>query len=100
MNHSLARAVQWALEAGYRHVDTAALYRVEDEVGLGVSDYLRDKSVHRENVYITTKVSSEHVFGKLHCSCRVEARFGSIETVIVDFVSRVSLFVYIAVFEL
>ncbi|KAL0841179.1 hypothetical protein ABMA28_014922 [Loxostege sticticalis] len=56
VNHSLARAVQWALEAGYRHVDTAALYRVEDEVGLGVSDYLRDKSVHRENVYITTKL--------------------------------------------
>ncbi|XP_028166094.1 aldo-keto reductase AKR2E4-like isoform X2 [Ostrinia furnacalis] len=54
-NHSLARAVQWALEAGYRHVDTAALYRTEDEVGLGVRDYLRDKGLHRDNVYITTK---------------------------------------------
>ncbi|XP_028166093.1 aldo-keto reductase AKR2E4-like isoform X1 [Ostrinia furnacalis] len=55
-NHSLARAVQWALEAGYRHVDTAALYRTEDEVGLGVRDYLRDKGLHRDNVYITTKL--------------------------------------------
>ncbi|CAH2106506.1 unnamed protein product [Euphydryas editha] len=32
VNHSLARAVQWALEAGYKHIDTAALYRVEDEL--------------------------------------------------------------------
>ncbi|KAI8435903.1 hypothetical protein MSG28_004091 [Choristoneura fumiferana] len=35
-NHSLARAVQWALETSYRHIDTAALYRTEDEVGLGL----------------------------------------------------------------
>ncbi|XP_023952393.2 aldo-keto reductase AKR2E4 [Bicyclus anynana] len=56
VNHSLARAVQWALETGYRHIDTAALYRIEDEVGLGVRDYLRDNNAAREDVYITTKL--------------------------------------------
>ncbi|KOB76187.1 Aldo-keto reductase [Operophtera brumata] len=40
VNQSVARAVQWALEAGYGHVDTAPLYRVEDEVGLGIQNYL------------------------------------------------------------
>ncbi|XP_038211978.1 aldo-keto reductase AKR2E4-like isoform X2 [Zerene cesonia] len=55
MNHSLARAVQWALEAGYRHIDTATLYRVEDEVGLGVRNYLANNG-HRRDVYITTKL--------------------------------------------
>lgn len=56
-NHSLARAIQWALEAGYRHIDTAALYLVEDEVGLGVQNYMRDTGVPRDNIYVTTKVS-------------------------------------------
>nr|QLI61986.1 aldehyde reductase 3 [Streltzoviella insularis] len=56
VNHSLARAVQWASEGGYKHIDTAALYLTEDEVGLGVHNYLRDNSVERQQVYITTKL--------------------------------------------
>lgn len=56
VNHSLASAVQWALEAGYRHIDTASLYRVEDEVGLGVRDYIRDNTADRRDLYVTTKV--------------------------------------------
>ncbi|MBG6213369.1 MAG: aldo/keto reductase [Cryobacterium sp.] len=44
--------VQVALEAGYRHVDTAALY--ENEVGVGQG--LARSSVPREDVYVTTKV--------------------------------------------
>ncbi|RVE45243.1 hypothetical protein evm_010133 [Chilo suppressalis] len=55
-NHSLARSVQWALEAGYRHIDTAALYRVEDEVGLGVRNFVVDNVADRKDVYVTTKL--------------------------------------------
>ncbi|KAL4712278.1 hypothetical protein ACJJTC_004040 [Scirpophaga incertulas] len=55
-NHSLARAVQWALEAGYKHVDTASLYRVEDDVGLGIQNFIRDNGVNRQDVYVTTKL--------------------------------------------
>jgi diketogulonate reductase-like aldo/keto reductase len=44
-------AVRWALEAGYRHVDTAQAYGNERSVGQG----LRDSGVPREDVYITTK---------------------------------------------
>ena len=47
-------AVRWALEAGYRHIDTAAMYRNEDEVGEG----LRASGVPRDEVFITTKVWS------------------------------------------
>ncbi|KAI8435899.1 hypothetical protein MSG28_004091 [Choristoneura fumiferana] len=53
-NHSLARAVQWALETSYRHIDTAALYRTEDEVGLGVRSFGNDR---RGDIYVTTKAS-------------------------------------------
>src|SRR3954454_16925701 len=44
-------AVRWALEAGYRHVDTAQAYRNEASVGRA----LRDSGVPREDVFITTK---------------------------------------------
>ncbi len=44
-------AVRWALELGYRHVDTAQAYGNEESVGQG----LRDSGVARDEVFITTK---------------------------------------------
>jgi diketogulonate reductase-like aldo/keto reductase len=44
-------AVRWALEAGYRHVDTAQAYGNEGSVGRA----LRDSGVPRDEVFITTK---------------------------------------------
>jgi diketogulonate reductase-like aldo/keto reductase len=44
--------VRWALEIGYRHVDTAALYENEADVGRA----LKDSGVPREKVFVTTKV--------------------------------------------
>jgi diketogulonate reductase-like aldo/keto reductase len=45
------QAVRWALEAGYRHIDTAQAYGNEGSVGRA----LRDSGVPREEVFITTK---------------------------------------------
>lgn len=45
-------AVRWALEAGYKAIDTAALYRNEAEVGRIV----RSGIVPREEVFVTSKV--------------------------------------------
>lgn len=44
-------AVRWALEAGYRHIDTAQAYHNEESVGRA----LRESGVPREQVFITTK---------------------------------------------
>ena len=44
-------AVRWALEAGYRHIDTAQAYGNEEAVGEG----LRESGVPREDIFITTK---------------------------------------------
>src|SRR5436309_9350192 len=44
-------AVRWALEVGYRHIDTAQAYGNEESVGRA----LRDSGVPREEVFITTK---------------------------------------------
>ena len=45
-------AVTAALKAGYRHIDTAAAYGNEKEVGQGI----RDSGVPREDIFIETKV--------------------------------------------
>jgi diketogulonate reductase-like aldo/keto reductase len=45
------RSVSWALEAGYRHIDTAQAYGNEASVGKA----LRESGVPREEVFITTK---------------------------------------------
>jgi diketogulonate reductase-like aldo/keto reductase len=44
-------AVRWALELGYRHIDTAQAYGNEESVG----QVLRDSGVPRDEVFITTK---------------------------------------------
>ena len=44
-------AVRWALELGYRHIDTAQAYRNEESVGKA----LKDSGVPRGDVFITTK---------------------------------------------
>jgi diketogulonate reductase-like aldo/keto reductase len=43
--------VRWALEAGYRHIDTAQAYGNETSVGRA----LRDSGLPREDVFVTTK---------------------------------------------
>jgi diketogulonate reductase-like aldo/keto reductase len=44
-------SVRWALELGYRHIDTAQAYGNEESVGRA----LRDSGVPRDEVFITTK---------------------------------------------
>lgn len=44
-------AVRWALELGYRHIDTARAYGNEASVGRA----LRDSGLSRDEVFITTK---------------------------------------------
>lgn len=49
-----AAAVRSALEAGYRHIDTAEMYGNEKEVGQGV----RDAGLDRGEVFITSKLNN------------------------------------------
>src|SRR6266852_8253031 len=50
------QAVEWALEAGYRHIDTASVYRNEQSVGAA----LRRSGLPREQVFVTTKLMPAH----------------------------------------
>ncbi len=52
MGDNCTAAVRHALEAGYRHIDTAAIYENEISVGAG----LRLSGVPREEIFVTTKI--------------------------------------------
>lgn len=49
-----AAAVRSALEVGYRHIDTAEMYRNEKGVGQGI----RDAGVDRADVFVTSKLNN------------------------------------------
>jgi alcohol dehydrogenase (NADP+) len=55
------QAVLWALEAGYRHIDCAAIYNNEKEVGNALEKAFKDNLVKREELFITSKLwNSNH----------------------------------------
>lgn len=55
-----SEAVQYALAAGYRHLDTAQIYENEEHVGEG----LRQSAVARGDVHLTTKIWRDNVSAK------------------------------------
>lgn len=56
-SQSAAKIVEFALSNGYRHIDSAAAYHNEQEVGKGILSFLeKTPSVKRENIFYTTKI--------------------------------------------
>ena len=51
-NNEVENAICWAVEAGYRLIDTASVYKNEEGVGRGI----KAASVKREELFVTTKV--------------------------------------------
>ncbi|XP_053428063.1 aldo-keto reductase family 1 member C3 [Nycticebus coucang] len=51
-------ATKWAIEAGFRHIDSAHLYENEEQVGLAIRSKIADGSVRREDIFYTSKLWS------------------------------------------
>uniref|UniRef100_A0A8D8FF75 Alcohol dehydrogenase [NADP(+)] A n=2 Tax=Culex pipiens TaxID=7175 RepID=A0A8D8FF75_CULPI len=49
-------AVKAAIDAGYRHIDTAYLYANEKEVGQAIREKIAEGAIKREDVFVTTKL--------------------------------------------
>jgi len=41
---------------GYRHIDTAAVYRNEEAVGIGLKKAMTELNLNREDIFVTTKL--------------------------------------------
>ena len=70
-DHEVVPAVVAAIEAGYRHIDTAYRYNNERGVGQGI----RDSGIAREHLFVTTKLDgpfqgSDRAIGGLDESLR------------------------------
>lgn len=50
------QAVLWALEAGYRHIDSAQYYQNEKSVG----EAIRESGIDREEIFVTTKIANDN----------------------------------------
>ncbi|XP_058796886.1 uncharacterized protein LOC131667472 [Phymastichus coffea] len=51
-------AVKYAIEIGYRHIDTASFYNNEKEVGDAIREKIKDGTVKRKDIFVTTKLWS------------------------------------------
>jgi len=55
--HEVEKAVEEALKQGYKHIDCAAIYQNETEVGQGI----RNAGVKRDEIFLTGKLwNSKH----------------------------------------
>eukprot|EP00767_Chilomastix_cuspidata_P000128 gnl/Chilomastix_cuspidata/1031.p1 GENE.gnl/Chilomastix_cuspidata/1031~~gnl/Chilomastix_cuspidata/1031.p1 ORF type:complete len:338 (+),score=88.47 gnl/Chilomastix_cuspidata/1031:361-1374(+) len=57
----VAAAVHTAIRVGYRHIDCAAVYGNEKEVGEGIARAISEGIVVREDLWITSKLWPTHV---------------------------------------
>ncbi|MDL5510215.1 aldo/keto reductase [Arenibacter sp. M-2] len=48
----VVNAVKWALDEGYRHIDTASIYKNEEGVGQGI----KESGVDRKDIFVVSKV--------------------------------------------
>ncbi|QIE58549.1 aldo/keto reductase [Rasiella rasia] len=54
--NKVKQAVKDALYAGYRHIDTAAVYGNEVEIGEALAEVFAEGSIFREDVFVTSKL--------------------------------------------
>jgi len=54
--NEVKKAVKDALDAGMRHIDTAAIYGNEADIGEALSEAFKEGTIQREDVFITSKL--------------------------------------------
>ncbi|XP_015112414.1 1,5-anhydro-D-fructose reductase [Diachasma alloeum] len=68
---NVERAVKYAIDNGYRHIDTAFAYDNEKEIGNAIREKIEDGTVTREDLFITTKIwGNTHAEDKVVPTCR------------------------------
>ncbi len=69
--HQAEKAVMWALEAGYRHIDTARIYMNEGAVGKAI----KNSGVPTSELFVVTKLwNSDHGYENAIKACNASLR--------------------------
>ncbi|KAJ8706947.1 hypothetical protein PYW08_011081 [Mythimna loreyi] len=55
-DNSVQKAVEIAIDSGYRHIDTAAIYSTEQQVGAAIRKKIAEGAVAREDLFVTSKL--------------------------------------------
>lgn len=53
---NVSEAVSFALQTGYRHLDCAAIYSNQKDVGKGIADGLDKTGLDRGDIWVTSKL--------------------------------------------
>ena len=56
---SIQGAVETAIAAGYRHIDTAYNYKNEDDIGKALQSKIQQGIIRRQDMFIVSKVRAE-----------------------------------------
>ncbi|XP_045508057.1 aldo-keto reductase AKR2E4-like [Colias croceus] len=81
-DNSVEKAVEEAIDAGYRHIDTAALYDTEPQVGRAIQKKIDEGVILRGDIFVTTKLwNDQHAKEKVP-----EALKASLKKLNMDFV--------------
>lgn len=56
----MTRAVEVAMDTGFRHIDCAMFYRNEPEVGAAIAASMKKHNLKREDIFVTSKVPTEN----------------------------------------
>lgn len=72
-SENLKETIKTAIELGYRHIDTASMYKNEETIGEVLEDFFNSGQLKREEIFITTKIwndEKEDVEGSLKRSLK------------------------------
>ncbi|KAK1923450.1 putative aldo-keto reductase [Papiliotrema laurentii] len=72
-------SVKWALEAGYRHIDTAEWYENEKECGRALNEWLKSTGTPRDQVYLTSKLRDNRTYDRALTDLRKSLKRAQVE---------------------
>ncbi len=79
------QVIKWALQAGFRHFDTAQAYGNEQWLGAELAAALAAGEVKRDELFVTTKIAVEH-FGSKHTLKSFDQSYQKLQLDYVDLV--------------